>query len=139
MISRINMIRDEDLRKSYGVISVDLNGLKAVNDDLGHDAGDALLVNAAEVFREVFYEEDVFRTGGDEFIVLSYGVDRDVFHRKLRQLREAFARIDELSAAIGAFWSNGTLEPRQVFMRADEQMYNDKRAYYASHPSLRSR
>lgn len=139
MISRVNTIRDDRLRKPYGIISVDLNGLKVVNDNAGHDAGDTLLVHAAEILREEFYEGDAFRTGGDEFIVVCYGVERDVFHRKLKSLREAFARDDDISAAMGAYWTNGSMEPRQVFMKADEQMYVDKRAFYARHPGLRVR
>jgi diguanylate cyclase (GGDEF)-like protein/PAS domain S-box-containing protein len=65
----------ELLREKYlpvGVIMGDANGLKLVNDTLGHDQGDELLKLIANVFRDVCTEKQlIFRTGGDEFVILS--------------------------------------------------------------------
>jgi diguanylate cyclase (GGDEF)-like protein len=64
------------------VVNLDLNGLKLVNDRDGHEAGDRLLVRVGELLRKVFYDEDVYRTGGDEFIVIIEGISEAVFERK---------------------------------------------------------
>jgi diguanylate cyclase (GGDEF)-like protein len=122
--------------KSFGIISLDLNGLKRMNDTYGHDAGDRLLVQAAEVLSKVFYEEDIFRTGGDEFVVISADITEGVFDRKLARLRRDAEKNVDVSFAMGSFWSDGTVEPSEAFRIADDNMYKDKREYYLSHPEL---
>ena len=123
----------------FGVINLDLNGLKTVNDTQGHDAGDRLLIKAAEALNKMFYQEDVFRTGGDEFIVLSPGITRESFERKLERLRESMRKNEELSFALGGFWSGGDVDIPTAFRAADERMYTDKLAYYQRNPDLRKR
>ena len=129
--ARINADREP---VSFGVVNLDLNGLKAVNDLHGHDAGDRLLVNAAEILKKYFYSEDLYRTGGDEFIIISTGITRDAFNRKVERLRGANCKGGGVSFAIGAFWSDGTTDISTAFRKADEAMYADKKAYYAAHP-----
>jgi len=72
--------------KDYGaVLLMDLDGFKPVNDDHGHDAGDALLVEIAARFRSIVRSEDVAgRLGGDEFVVLIYRLSAD--ERKARDM-----------------------------------------------------
>ena len=123
----------------FGVINLDLNGLKTVNDRQGHDAGDRLLVKAAEALRKMFYQDDLYRTGGDEFIVLSPGITRESFDRKLERLRESMRKNEELSFALGGFWSDGSVDVGAAFRAADERMYSDKQAYYAQHPERKNR
>ena len=53
----------------YAVVFADLNGLKRVNDEGGHIAGDLLLKNAAAILRGVFFDSEVYRAGGDEFYI----------------------------------------------------------------------
>ena len=65
MIQRTNAIAQRTEPESFGIVNLDLNGLKTVNDLQGHDAGDRLLVSAAEMLKKFFYAEDLYRTGGD--------------------------------------------------------------------------
>ena len=58
------------LPKTMGIAFADLNGLKAVNDTEGHDAGDRLLIRAAAMLKIAFSDHDIYRAGGDEFVVL---------------------------------------------------------------------
>ena len=132
MLDRISGLKG----KSFGIISLDLNGLKRMNDTYGHDAGDRLLVQAAEVLSKVFYEEDIFRTGGDEFVVISADITEGVFNRKLARLRRDAEKNVDVSFAMGSFWSDGTVEPSEAFRIADDNMYRDKREYYRDHPDL---
>jgi diguanylate cyclase (GGDEF)-like protein len=116
--------------KPCGVVNLDLNGLKLINDRDGHDAGDRLLVRAGELLRKVFYDEDIYRTGGDEFIVIIEGIDEDVFERKIGKLRDAAEKYDDVSFAIGACWTEGHDKLTEMFRTADKRMYEDKLAYY---------
>ena len=54
----------------FAVVVFDINGLKKINDTLGHEYGDMLIIDAAGIMRNVFSTEHVFRIGGDEFIVV---------------------------------------------------------------------
>ena len=66
-------------RKSYGaVLLLDLNGFKKINDDFGHEAGDAILVEIAKRFSSSIRAGDVLaRLGGDEFVTLADNLDTD--------------------------------------------------------------
>ena len=58
-----------------------------MNDHDGHEAGDRLLIQAGELLGKVFYHDDIFRTGGDEFIVITDGISYETFARKMLRLR----------------------------------------------------
>lgn len=136
MIRHTTQLRAREEVVPFGLVNLDLNGLKTVNDLQGHEAGDRLLVKAAEVLKKVFYEEDLYRTGGDEFIVISAGISREAFGRKVERLRLAAAK-GGVSFAVGTFWSDGAMDVSDAFRLADEAMYADKKAYYAAHPEQR--
>ncbi len=136
MIQRVRFLSDCSPRPCYGVVNIDLNGLKAVNDNEGHEAGDRLLIQVTELLGKVFYHEDVFRTGGDEFIILSVNIDREAFDRKLSNLHYG-AEKHGLRIAVGSCWCDGSLDPKETFRSADERMYSDKMAYYDKNPGLK--
>ena len=78
------------------LIFADVDGLKAANDNMGHEAGDRLLVDAAKALQSAFRRTDlVARMGGDEFIVLADGVGEDDVQAVLSKLQ---AQIDERNA-----------------------------------------
>ena len=137
MIRRMGQLAECACRPSFGVINIDLNGLKYVNDNDGHDAGDSLLIQAGELLRKVFYEDDLYRTGGDEFIVITSGIDRETFERKIERLRNDIKKNSALSFAIGGCWSDGSDDMTTVFRNADERMYEDKETFYRNHPELK--
>ena len=60
-------------------------------------------------------------------------------NRKLEKLRAFVEKEPQVSFAIGAFWSDGTMDVTGAFHVADEHMYADKEAYYREHPELRRR
>ncbi len=121
----------------FGIVNIDLNGLKVVNDRDGHEAGDRLLVQAGEVLKKVYYEEDLFRTGGDEFIIITSGINRETFERKLQRLRSDMLKNELVCFAIGECWSEGGTDLTAAFRTADERMYADKQAFYQQHPELK--
>lgn len=134
-----NRMKELEMRrnKPFGVVNIDLNGLKVVNDREGHEAGDKLLVQAGELLRKVFYQEDIFRTGGDEFVIITSGIDQETFYRKVKRLRNDVEKNSRVSFAVGEFWSEGGQDIKNVFRFADERMYADKKSFYENHPDLR--
>lgn len=138
LIQQISALSEERPRPSYGIVNIDLNGLKIVNDEKGHEAGDRLLIETAEMLGKLFYQDDIFRTGGDEFVIISRQIGRETFDRKIQKLR-AVSEKNGVSLAIGGFWSNGAEDLMQAFRVADEKMYENKKNFYDSHPEIRKR
>ncbi|MBE5842338.1 MAG: GGDEF domain-containing protein [Butyrivibrio sp.] len=122
--------------RPFSVAFCDLNGLKTINDNGGHDKGDRLLVNAAEVLKEVFKDDKIYRAGGDEFTIISFSSE-DEFKEKIKLLREKASDPEWLHFAIGYYHdaSNGNL--RLAMRYADEQMYIDKDKFYKQYPNKR--
>jgi two-component system, cell cycle response regulator len=120
---------------------IDLNGLKQINDTLGHLAGDEALRTAAEILRETFRDSDILaRIGGDEFVALAH-VTRDT--NALRQrLRDNLATSNQtgrrpfvLDVSIGTTVVNVTTDDdiEAMIARADAAMYEEKRAMTGKH------
>ncbi len=120
--------------KSVGVAFADLNGLKTVNDEEGHEAGDALLKRAAAALRSVFGDDEIFRAGGDEFSVIVTDTTEEELAKKVEQLRENSKEYDKVSFAIGFSVEANAKNVRKALRKADENMYEDKRIFYENHP-----
>lgn len=131
-----------------GVLFIDLDGFKTVNDTLGHAAGDAALLAVAERLRAIVRPGDTLaRFGGDEFVMLCSGTDgargaTAVARRILEALNEPFhleGREVRLGASIGIATSVGTADPLQLVEQADTAMYEAKhegRGRFAIHDQL---
>jgi len=125
-------------RAAVALLFVDVDGLKRVNDELGHSMGDQLLKEAADVIRETIRTSDLAgRLGGDEFCVLLVGDPELHPHRALERLRETTAihnqrpgRDFHLSLSIGlsAIPAGRSVTLEELIDAADEGMYEDKRA-----------
>lgn len=115
------------------LVVLDLNELKYVNDNLGHQAGDELLVGFAQILQEVFPEECISRMGGDEFAVILSDKTEDVVKFHLQQLDKAIEKKNKqgsrLSAAYGYAYYDGQEETviRKVYWEADKKMYACKK------------
>jgi diguanylate cyclase (GGDEF)-like protein len=109
----------------HAVFFMDIDGLKAVNDEQGHAAGDALIVRAAEAIRGVIREHDVAaRVGGDEFALLATetaGAEATIVRERLA---EGFKNAG-VSVSIG-FARADNLDLAAATREADEQMYRRK-------------
>lgn len=120
--------------KTVGVIFADLNGLKTVNDTEGHTAGDKLLRDAAKALREIFSVHNIFRAGGDEFVVILTDVSETDTIIKAEQLKQVAGKYKNLVFAIGAAFETDVRNVRRALHLADERMYDDKNKYYEMHP-----
>ena len=131
--------QDKEEGKSIGVVFADLNGLKTVNDEQGHNAGDALLKDAAKALEEVFPADAIFRAGGDEFTVILLGVTEEELNEKVDQFREACKKYNNVVFAVGSCVEQDYKDIRNALKTADQRMYADKRKYYESHPEKKKR
>lgn len=127
-----------------GVLSIDLNGLKRANDELGHSAGDALLRRAGEALKKALGDHlQAARVGGDEFVCLlpRYGAaEVATLKESLRmvvELNNQFYQGPRLSLSVGAAVCERAGELELALRAADDAMYVAKRAYYASEGSDR--
>jgi diguanylate cyclase (GGDEF)-like protein len=119
-------------RRSFGVLSIDLDGLKATNDREGHAAGDRLLVAVAEAIATVVREGDVLaRIGGDEFAAFVFDADEaaasEVAQRMLAAAHEAPGTSVPPRVSIGVAVGSATDSAAQILRRADDAMYLAKR------------
>lgn len=136
MNNRITAITngEELLTEPYGVVFIDLNGLKQVNDEQGHLAGDLLLKKAALILQEIFVEEDIYRAGGDEFLIITSGCDQDEFDKKIERLRKKVSDPDSVLFSIGVSYGDHGCDVRDAMSVADAKMYEDKQHFYELHP-----
>ena len=121
---------------SVGVLFLDLDGFKNVNDQFGHDAGNELLVEVAERLRRCVRPGDlVARMGGDEFTILLTRIDNpspaiEVADRICAFIKEQFildAGVAQISTSIGiALAPADTADPGDLVRRADGAMYRAK-------------
>ena len=121
--------------QQIGAIYIDLNGLKKVNDEQGHRAGDELIVRAAGTIAGIF-AEDAYRVGGDEFVVILLDVSREDFARKTEQLRRQMQE-NSVDASIGGVWQASTENLENLLRLADENMYREKKRYYSQADAAR--
>ena len=113
-----------------GIFYVDVNGLKHVNDTMGHKAGDMLIRCMADVLKEVFGREEIYRAGGDEFVVLAEGLDEAGLQSKKEGLDRRLASGRELSFAVGCQWCPDVAGIRGALAEADKAMYQNKAEHY---------
>ena len=117
------------------IIMLDIDGLKEVNDKLGHAAGDELLRRAAQLFKNIFRNEDIIaRIGGDEFAILLPSSNKQVVHNALKRVTQSLqsSKLNNLEIPIQFSYGCSTcLTPcslSEALKEADERMYEQKRA-----------
>lgn len=125
-------------KSKLGVLYMDLNGLKKINDLDGHDKGDEALKFMAEALVKAFGLERSYRVGGDEFVAICRKMSGEDFLMRVNQLRGILDEI-EYSSAIGYHYSNEECDVEELVRAADEKMYHDKKSFYRYQKSGRYR
>ena len=135
---KIKELEQEQIPEDFVYISVDVNGLKVVNDSLGHSAGDELIIGAYNCLnKNLSLLGNVYRTGGDEFVVLVNATDEQL-RNALDQLELSTETwtgnfVDELSLSYGYVLrkDNPHMTLHEISIIADKEMYKAKSAYYS--------
>lgn len=118
--------------ESIGILYIDIMGLKRVNDTLGHKEGDNLLKRACECMQKCCFGHEIFRIGGDEFVVICKGITEQELNDIAELLRIDMQRNNALMA-IGCEWNSAyDNNIDRLLHNADSKMYEDKRRYYNS-------
>lgn len=124
---------------SVGVIYCDITGLKRTNDTMGHDAGDQMIQHCYNLIKEALHTDWIYRTGGDEFVVVHPNCSKEEFEENIQVLRKCI-KEDKHHIAVGYTWSKDQpLNLETLISKADQVMYEDKREYYAKNRMLRDR
>ena len=121
----------EDGADSFGIVVGDVNGLKRINDTLGHKAGDEYICAASRMLCEYYKHSPVFRIGGDEFVMILQGKDYENRESILSAInREIEGNIGSNNVVISlgmTVYEHGVDESfHEVFKRADDLMYKRK-------------
>jgi diguanylate cyclase (GGDEF)-like protein/PAS domain S-box-containing protein len=126
--------REVERAASVGIVFIDLDGFKKINDAYGHAVGDVVLIQVAQRIAQIVVAPDsVYRLGGDEFVVLSTEAEADEHVAELaNRLRgaltgryDAGARPLSLSASVGSTWGPSD-DIQQLLRDADAHMYRHK-------------
>ncbi len=128
----INASMEGGIAEEFAVVVCDVNGLKVINDTLGHKAGDEYILSASKMICDIFQHSPVYRTGGDEFVVILRG--RDYLIRKelvlaLHDRSVEHIRTKEvvISGGLSDFKPGEDTSFHAVFERADALMYEEKK------------
>lgn len=120
-----------------GVTSIDLNGLKKVNDQMGHSAGDRLICCAADHIARAFPGKS-YRIGGDEFLVIDTELDESTFRKAISVMQANMAQ-EGISVSMGISWRCSHCNIKEQFDEADGLMYRAKAEFYSLYENDRRR
>lgn len=117
--------------KPLTVMYIDLNGLHEINNHLGHDRGDVVLCELADAARAYFGDDNIYRIGGDEFVIISFAHSMAQSARQMGYMRqELLDHGCELS--VGMAESDDGEDIPDLVNQAENEMRKDKKRYYAS-------
>ena len=129
-----NSYREES---NIAVIFWDINNLKVVNDNMGHEHGDKMIVTMAESLKKIVTDSaKAYRVGGDEFVMIMSGSDEDDVNRKIKAWRKELNSLNEktdepISVSVGYACGKGKYI-EDIIKDADRMMYKDKQQYHNS-------
>lgn len=134
----IDRLGEKPLASDLVLVYADVNGLKGINDNIGHQAGDEIIsASAACLEKGLGAYGKIYRIGGDEFAaVLNIPLgDYDSVREKLRKIIDSWEGklVKKLSVSIGFMprWEGEDLSLKELLQAADRRMYSSKSTYYA--------
>ena len=131
MVKRI----DEDIKQGkaqFAVVMLDVDKLKMINDTLGHEEGDKVIIGSCYSLCKAFSHSKVYRIGGDEFVAIAEGEDyenrQEIFTKLLKNEISVRNQKFEFSVGMATYNPGSDKSFKDVFERADQEMYLNKKA-----------
>ena len=124
----IEELDNKTTRVEVGIILLDVDNFKLINDHFGHLTGDRILDCVAKLLKEVFCDShyEVYRIGGDEFAVIAEGVSEDGIIDMLLMLKDRETELGDFYLSKGYSMVGSKESFRDAFAKADEMLYADK-------------
>ncbi len=117
--------------ETMGILSININGLKQINENAGISMGDNHIKSCADRLQQHFNYR-FFRMSGDELLGIASDVEQEVFEEEVNQLHEAMHTGDNYDFSLGHAWGKGNYDLWKLMQEADTVMYINKQEYYAS-------
>lgn len=115
--------------ESFTIVYIDVNGLHEINNHLGHQAGDQMLIAVADALKQIFDDDHLYRIGGDEFVVLCLNKKKEEIDPKVVELR-TILQAQNYEISIGIAYQEDEENFNSVEKRAEINMQVDKQHYY---------
>lgn len=133
--------RVKELEAGYengvGVVYIDVNDMKGINDRFGHSFGDHILVELAGRIAREFERKEIFRINGDEFVVICQAETKIPFTAKVQSMIRALKGQEEFDVSIGYQWSENQENIKNLIAVSDRMMYENKKGFYFDRPMPR--
>ena len=140
--NRCKEILENGTYEKFGLLVFDLNGLKKINDTLGHTYGDKMIKEFSNLLQKTIPKSSFAgRFGGDEFIVILYDVTEEKVTSFLENMENKVTEYNKENKEISISYSVGygmsmqkeAKTMKEIFNEADEKMYENKEKYYQTH------
>lgn len=122
-----------------GILLLEVNGLKKINETFGMRHGDDLLIRIAGILRDLVGDGLPFRLGGGEFALLWPAIAEADFHAVMERVAPFFSGTLGFSAALGGHWQAEGETPHYAYVQAEERLYQHKKAHYRRQGNSRYR
>ncbi len=121
--------KDSYINSDYTCVYIDVNELNYFNNKYGHAAGDQMLKFIGESLVNAFGDSDVYRMGGDEFLIINYGASHEDVALRLKTLNEAIEGM-KYHIAVGVKSCEAGFNLEDAVNQAEKEMYQNKARYY---------
>lgn len=120
-----------DYKDITAIVSLDMNGLKTINDTFGHAVGDEALVTLALCFTKATRaRQSVYRMGGDEFVIVCRKTSKDDVAELVERIQDNIAGTDYTCSIGYSYHEEGTIKLEDLLRESDKEMYADKNNFY---------
>lgn len=121
---------------SLGCVFIDVNGLHEYNNKYGHKLGDKMLETIAGILKDKFGSNEVYRIGGDEFVIISENVSEEELAENMKSVDRKI-KESNYSISYGIVWSEQDINISEMVKQADASMYDAKAQYYSKNENDR--
>lgn len=127
--SYIQLIRNRKEFNSLGIIIVDINETRGIAEMFGPDFSDRVIIDIIDKIKRIFPEEQIYRMGHDNFIVICQDMEQLMFNAYAARLREQLL-LGEFTACCGYVWNDSGIDIRRMEDHASKLLFSEKQLWY---------